>query len=137
MEWDEVDLEKKIWTIPSTSDEKKKRKSKELSWQIPLSPEALRIIKAQPKRKNTSILAIDKKENLMLLNRMTDRLFLSSTTFHSALISLLLVVTTMSANTVFNQPLQSFMPVPVLMKGSAMCPVLIHWIVSIWKAAWL
>mgnify|MGYP000845546797 CR=1 FL=1 len=53
MEWDEVDLEKKIWTIPSTSDEKKKRKSKELSWQIPLSPEALRIIKAQPKRKNT------------------------------------------------------------------------------------
>ena len=106
MEWDEVDLEKKIWTIPSTSDEKKKRKSKELSWQIPLSPEALRIIKAQPKRKNTSILAIDKKENLMLLNRMTDRLFLSSTTFHSALISLLLVVTTMSANTAAAQPPQ-------------------------------
>ena len=54
----------------------------------------------------TSILAIDKKENLMLLNRMTDRLFLSSTTFHSALISLLLVVTTMSANTAAAQPPQ-------------------------------
>lgn len=54
MEWDEVDLEKKIWTIPPTSNSKKRRKSRKLSWQIPLSDEALRIIKAQPRRQNTN-----------------------------------------------------------------------------------
>ena len=42
----------------------------------------------------------------MLLNRMTDYLFLSSTTYHSAWISLLLVVTTMFANTTAAQPPQ-------------------------------
>ena len=54
MEWDEVDLEKKIWTIPPTSNSKKRRKSRKLSWQIPLSDEALRIIKAQPRRQNAN-----------------------------------------------------------------------------------
>jgi hypothetical protein len=42
----------------------------------------------------------------MLLNRMTNRLFSSSTTFHSALFSLLLVVTTMFANAEAAQPPQ-------------------------------
>jgi len=41
-----------------------------------------------------------------MLNRMTDYLFLSSTTFHSAWISLLLVVATMFANTAAAQPPQ-------------------------------
>ena len=54
MEWDEIDIKRKIWTIPTTSEAKKKRKSKELVWEIPLSPEALRIIRAQPKRKHTN-----------------------------------------------------------------------------------
>ena len=107
-----------------------------------------------------SILARDINEDTIMFNRMTDYLFLSSTTFHSAWISLLLVVATMSTNTAAAQPPQlavanasvidpdtaeasiqstpqSFMPGPILMKGSAMFPVLIHWIVLIWKAAWL
>lgn len=54
MEWDEFDLEKKIWTIPPTSDAKKKRKSRNLAWQIPLSAEALRIIKAQPRLQHST-----------------------------------------------------------------------------------
>lgn len=54
MEWDEVDFDKKIWTIPPTSDEKQKRKSKALAWEIPLSEEAIRIIKAQPRRERTN-----------------------------------------------------------------------------------
>ena len=41
-----------------------------------------------------------------MFNRMTDYLFLSSTTFHSAWISLLLVVATMSTNTAAAQPPQ-------------------------------
>jgi len=53
-----------------------------------------------------SILARDINEDTIMLNRMTDYLFLSSTTFHSAWISLLLVVATMFANTAAAQPPQ-------------------------------
>ena len=54
----------------------------------------------------TSILARDINEDTIMFNRMTDYLFLSSTTFHSAWISLLLVVATMSTNTAAAQPPQ-------------------------------
>ena len=54
MEWDEVDLDKQIWTVPPTSDDKQRRKSKALAWEIPLSEEAMRIIKAQPRLETTS-----------------------------------------------------------------------------------
>ena len=47
------------------------------------------------------------------------------------------VIDPITAEASLNQLLQSFTPEPVLMKGSAMCPVSIHWIVLIWKAAWL
>jgi len=47
MEWDEVDLHKKIWTIPASSDEKQGRKTS-VEWKIPLSNRAIRILKAQP-----------------------------------------------------------------------------------------
>ena len=47
MEWDEVDLEKKIWTIPPSSDEKQGRKTS-VEWKIPLTARAIRILKAQP-----------------------------------------------------------------------------------------
>ena len=47
MEWDEVDLDKKIWTIPASSDEKQGRKTS-VEWKIPLSNRAIRILKAQP-----------------------------------------------------------------------------------------
>lgn len=53
-----------------------------------------------------SILARDINEDTIILNRMTDYLFLSSTTFHNAWISLLLVVATMFANTAAAQPPQ-------------------------------
>ena len=90
---------------------------------------------------------------------MTDYL-IASTQRRIACLGLLLVVTTLFANAEaamppqlavanvsvidpitaevsLNQPPQSSTPEPVLMKGSAMCPVLIHWMVLIWKAAWL
>ena len=54
MEWDEVDLDKQIWTVPPTGDDKQRRKSKALAWEIPLSEEAMRIIKAQPRLERTT-----------------------------------------------------------------------------------
>ena len=91
---------------------------------------------------------------------MADYLTLPQATPNSTWLGLLLVVTTMFASAEAALPPQlavanvsvvdpdtaeasiqstpqSFMPGPVLMKGSAMFPVLIHWIVLIWKAAWL
>jgi integrase len=45
-EWDEIDLQKKIWRQP-----KGKYKSKKLDWDIPLCPAAIKILKAQPSYK--------------------------------------------------------------------------------------
>ena len=45
VEWKEIDLEERIWTQPAG-----KYKSK-LEWKIPLCPTAIRILKAQPKRR--------------------------------------------------------------------------------------
>ena len=45
-DWDEIDLQKKIWRQP-----KGKYKSKKLDWDIPLCPTAIKIIKAQPNYK--------------------------------------------------------------------------------------
>jgi integrase len=45
-DWDEVDLQKKIWRQP-----KGKYKSKKLDWDIPLCPTAIKILKAQPSYK--------------------------------------------------------------------------------------
>ena len=47
MEWDEVDLDAKIWTIPPSSENKQGRKTT-VEWQIPLSQKAIKILKAQP-----------------------------------------------------------------------------------------
>ncbi|MDC2963442.1 integrase arm-type DNA-binding domain-containing protein [Gammaproteobacteria bacterium] len=47
MEWDEINLETKIWTIPPSSEEKPSRKTF-VEWKIPLSIEAIRILKSQP-----------------------------------------------------------------------------------------
>ena len=46
MEWDEIDLDAKTWTIPRTTKEKKSRKAK-IDWYVPLSTQAIRILKAQ------------------------------------------------------------------------------------------
>ncbi|MDA8922173.1 integrase arm-type DNA-binding domain-containing protein [Gammaproteobacteria bacterium] len=45
-DWDEIDLQKKIWRQP-----KGKYKSKKLDWDIPLCPTAIKILKAQPNYK--------------------------------------------------------------------------------------
>ena len=45
-DWDEIDLQKKIWRQP-----KGKYKSKKLDWDIPLCPTAIKILKAQPSYK--------------------------------------------------------------------------------------
>ena len=44
-DWDEIDLEQKVWTQPAG-----KYKSKKM-WEIPLCPTAIKILKAQPKRR--------------------------------------------------------------------------------------
>ena len=45
-DWNEIDLQKKIWHQP-----KGKYKSKKLDWDIPLCPTAIKILKAQPSYK--------------------------------------------------------------------------------------
>ena len=44
-DWDEIDLEQKVWTQPAG-----KYKSKKM-WEIPLCPTVVKILKAQPKRR--------------------------------------------------------------------------------------
>ena len=44
-DWDEIDLEQKVWTQPAG-----KYKSKKM-WEIPLCPTAIKILKARPKRR--------------------------------------------------------------------------------------
>ena len=46
VDWNEIDLQKKIWCQP-----KGKYKSKKLDWDIPLCPTAIKILKAQPSYK--------------------------------------------------------------------------------------
>ena len=45
-DWNEIDLQKKVWHQPSG-----KYKSKKLDWDIPLCPTAIKILKAQPSYK--------------------------------------------------------------------------------------
>jgi integrase len=45
VDWNEIDLEQKVWTQPAG-----KYKSKKM-WEIPLCPTAIKILKAQPKRR--------------------------------------------------------------------------------------
>ncbi len=51
MEWDEINLDAKVWTIPPSSDEKQGRKTT-VEWLIPLSAKAIGILKAQPSAEN-------------------------------------------------------------------------------------
>ena len=52
-EWDEIDLEQKVWTQPAG-----KYKSKKM-WEIPLCPTAVKILKAQPKRRGRVFSTLD------------------------------------------------------------------------------
>ena len=55
-EWDEIDLEQKVWTQPAG-----KYKSKKM-WEIPLCPTAVNILKAQPKRRGRVFSTLDGRE---------------------------------------------------------------------------
>ena len=56
IDWKEIDLDENLWTVPAG-----KHKSSE-EWKIPLCPQAMKILKAQPTRKGRVFSTLNNKE---------------------------------------------------------------------------
>jgi hypothetical protein len=56
VDWKEIDLDEKLWTVPAGT-----HKSSE-EWKIPLCPQAMKILKAQPTRKGRVFSTLNNKE---------------------------------------------------------------------------
>ena len=52
-DWSKIDLEQKVWFIPNSDEELRKRES---HWLVPLTKEAIKILKAQgPQKKRSNL----------------------------------------------------------------------------------
>jgi integrase len=56
VDWKEIDLDEKLWAVPAGT-----HKSSE-EWKIPLCPQAMKILKAQPTRKGRVFSTLNNKE---------------------------------------------------------------------------